>query len=109
MEENKKGKLPIINNGNLARNAQITAIALRLLYFLTRHIESNWLPRDAVLSLGLNSVVLLKQDGGFKVHAVQTGVIAGNEIQILSDLTTQDSVASNAQFLIDSESFIKTN
>jgi len=70
--------------------------------------ESNWLPRDAVLSLGLNSVVLLKQDGGFKVHAVQTGVTAGNAIQIVSSLTPQDSVASNAQFLIDSESFIKT-
>lgn len=71
--------------------------------------ESNWLSRDAVLSLGLNSVVLLKQDDGFKVHTVQTGVTAGNEIQILSGLTTQDSVASNAQFLIDSESFIKTD
>jgi len=70
--------------------------------------ESNWLPRDAVLSLGLNSVVLLKQDGGFKVQAVQTGVTAGNEIQIVNGLSTQDSVASNAQFLIDSESFIKT-
>jgi Cu(I)/Ag(I) efflux system membrane fusion protein len=71
--------------------------------------KSNWLPRDAVLSLGLNSVVLLKEDDGFKVHAVQTGVTAGSEIQILSGLTTQDSVASNAQFLIDGESFIKTN
>jgi len=70
--------------------------------------ESNWLPRDAVLSLGLKAVVLLKQNGGFKVHAVQTGITAGNGIQIVSGLTTQDSVASNAQFLIDSESFIKT-
>ena len=70
--------------------------------------ESYWLPRDAVLSLGLNNVVLIKQDAGFKVHALQTGITAGNEIQILSGLTPKDSVASNAQFLMDSESFIKT-
>jgi Cu(I)/Ag(I) efflux system membrane fusion protein len=70
--------------------------------------ETNWLPRDAVLSLGLNSVVLVKEDAGFKVHAVQTGITANNDIQILSGLTPQDSIASNAQFLMDSESFIKT-
>jgi Cu(I)/Ag(I) efflux system membrane fusion protein len=70
--------------------------------------ETNWLPRDAVLSLGLNNVVLVKEDAGFKVHAVQTGITANNEIQILSGLNPQDSVASNAQFLMDSESFIKT-
>jgi len=70
--------------------------------------EITWLPRDAVLSLGLNSIVLVKQGKGFKVHPVQTGITAGNEIQILSGLAITDSVASNAQFLMDSESFIKT-
>jgi Cu(I)/Ag(I) efflux system membrane fusion protein len=70
--------------------------------------ESYWLPRDAVLSLGLSNVVLVKEDAGFKVHAVQTGITTGNEIQILNGLTADDSVASNAQFLMDSESFIKT-
>ena len=75
---------------------------------LVMSTENNWLPRDAVLSLGLHAVVLLKQDEGFKVHEVQTGLTAGNEIQIVSGLTAEDSVASNAQFLMDSESFIKT-
>lgn len=72
-----------------------------------RSSESNWLPRDAVLSLGLNSVVLLKQMDGFKVHPVQTGTTAEDEIEILSGLSTEDSVAANAQYLMDSESFIK--
>jgi len=70
--------------------------------------ETDWLPRDAVLSLGLNSVVLLKQDNGFKVHPVKTGITTATEIQILNGINTADSVASNAQFLMDSESFIKT-
>jgi len=70
--------------------------------------KTDWVPRDAVLSLGLNNVVLVKQSNGFKVHAVQVGIVAGNEIQILNGLTVEDSIAANAQFLMDSESFIKT-
>lgn len=69
--------------------------------------ETDWLPRDAVLSLGLSSAVLLKQDNGFKVHPVKTGITTGTEIQILDGVNPADSVASNAQFLMDSESFIK--
>src|SRR6185369_16621211 len=61
--------------------------------------ETDWLPRDAVLSLGLNSVVLLKQDNGFKVHPVKTGITTATEIQIFNGINTADSVASNAQFL----------
>jgi membrane fusion protein, copper/silver efflux system len=71
--------------------------------------ESSWLPRESVLSLGLNNIVLLKEDAGFRVHHVSVGQKVGDAIEILGGLTTQDSVASNAQFLIDSESFIKTN
>jgi Cu(I)/Ag(I) efflux system membrane fusion protein len=70
--------------------------------------EADWLPRDAVLTLGLNHVVLLKQDNGFRVHSVQTGQLSANEVQIMNGLSVKDSVAANAQFLMDSESFIKT-
>lgn len=66
-----------------------------------------WLPREAVLSLGLNQVVLIRENGGFRVHPVQTGIVTDNAIQIIKGLDVQDSVAANAQFLMDSESFIK--
>jgi len=66
-----------------------------------------WLPREAVLSLGLHQVVLKKENGIFQVMAVQTGITTDSLIQIISGLGTQDSVAANAQFLMDSESFIK--
>jgi Cu(I)/Ag(I) efflux system membrane fusion protein len=69
--------------------------------------EADWLPKDAVLSLGMDKVVFVKIDGGFKVHKVETGLGYENKIQILSGLATTDSVATNAQFLTDSESFIK--
>ena len=71
--------------------------------------EADWLPKDAVLSLGVDKVVFIKIDGGFKVHKVETGLGDENKIQVLSGLAATDSVAANAQFLTDSESFIKAN
>ena len=71
--------------------------------------EENWLPQDAVLSMGLDKVAFIKTSGGFKAHKIITGLIYKNRIQILSGLEVTDSVAANAQFLTDSESFIKVN
>lgn len=68
-----------------------------------------WLPQQAVLSLGLNKVVMLKNGDFFEVHPVHTGIVANDLIQIRDGLNDQDSVAADAQFLIDSESFIKVN
>ena len=66
-----------------------------------------WLPKESVTSLGIDRIVFLKVDGGFKPKKVTTGLTAGNSIQILRGLSETDSVAIKAQFLIDSESFIK--
>ena len=71
--------------------------------------NANWLPKDAVLSLGIDKVVFIKQSGGFKAHKVETGLAYNDLIQIVSGLNPSDSVAANAQFLTDSESFIKAN
>lgn len=71
--------------------------------------ETNWLPKDAVLSLGINKVAFIKVAGGFKAHKIETGLTYNNQIQILSGLSPTDSVAANAQYLTDSESFIKAN
>ena len=51
--------------------------------------------------------VLKKIQGGFAVQAIQTGILADGFIQVMSGLDGQDSVAADAQFLMDSESFIK--
>jgi membrane fusion protein, copper/silver efflux system len=69
--------------------------------------EANWLPVQAVVSLGLDKVVFIKDGTGFKAYKVKTGITYKNKIQILDGLSAQDSVAANAQFLMDSESFIK--
>lgn len=70
---------------------------------------NNWLPKESVLSLGLHKIVFLKKGTVFQAHPIMTGVSADDLVQILSGLNPKDSVAANAQFLIDSEGFIRVN
>ncbi|HJS54124.1 MAG TPA: efflux RND transporter periplasmic adaptor subunit [Chitinophagaceae bacterium] len=66
-----------------------------------------WLPKEAILTLGLDKVVFLKTDEGFKVHRIETGHVHRTMLQVKSGLNEKDSVAVNAQYLMDSESFVK--
>ncbi|MBN8852731.1 MAG: efflux RND transporter periplasmic adaptor subunit [Sphingobacteriales bacterium] len=66
-----------------------------------------WLPKDAIVSLGLDKVVFVKYNGGFMPHIVATGYTYNSKTQILNGLAETDTVAQNAQYLMDSESFIK--
>jgi membrane fusion protein, copper/silver efflux system len=68
--------------------------------------NANWLPQEAVLSLGINDVAFIKTSGGFIAKKVQTGIRQNSMVQISSGLTATDTVAANAQYLTDSESFI---
>jgi len=67
-----------------------------------------WIPRSALVDLGRTQVVWLKNAASYQAHQVTTGATNGNEIQITKGLSATDSLASNAQYLTDSESFIKT-
>ena len=73
----------------------------------TNSTTGNWLPKEAVTSLGIDRIVFLKVADGFEPKKVITGAINDESIQILSGLSATDSVAIQAQFLMDSESFIK--
>ncbi len=68
-----------------------------------------WLPKEAIVSLGFEKVVFVKSGNGYKAQKVTTGVANKNLIQVTGGITPADSVAVNAQFLMDSESFIKVN
>ena len=67
-----------------------------------------WVPRSAVIDLGTTQIVWLKDGPVFHARQVSIGVINENEIQVTKGLAATDSLASNAQYLTDSESFIKT-
>lgn len=72
-------------------------------------ITTDWLPKGAVISLGLDKIVFKKLNGVFKATKVKTGLSYNGKIQIIESLSTYDEVVANAQFLMDSESFIKVN
>ncbi|MEO5948008.1 MAG: efflux RND transporter periplasmic adaptor subunit, partial [Chitinophagaceae bacterium] len=71
--------------------------------------SANWLPEEAVLSLGLENVVFVRTGESFMARKIETGIINKHLVQVLSGLEKNEAVAANAQYLVDSESFIKTN
>ena len=66
-----------------------------------------WLPKEAVVSIGNQSVVFKKEGKVFIPKTVKTGITQNNQIQVFEELSGWD-LAKNAYYLIDSESFIKT-
>ncbi|MDR6563841.1 MULTISPECIES: efflux RND transporter periplasmic adaptor subunit [unclassified Arcicella] len=74
---------------------------------MTEPKHSNWVASTSVLDIGLENVVLKKYQQGLVPVKVKTGIKYNNLIEITNGLTQNDSIAINAQFLMDSESFIK--
>jgi hypothetical protein len=72
-------------------------------------IESMWVPREAVLDLGVDKVVFIKTENVLKPKKIVTGVRTDNEVEVKQGLSSSDEIAANAQYLVDSESFIKTS
>lgn len=70
---------------------------------------ANWLPEEAVLSMGLDKVVFVRTGESFTARKIETGIIHKHLIQVLGGLASTEAVAANAQYLVDSESFIKTD
>lgn len=72
-------------------------------------IQGLWLPATAILDLGNEQVAFVQQPDAahtFRPVRVQTGQQTGGYVTITSGLTGEQVVARNAQFLIDSESFV---
>ena len=69
-------------------------------------INGLWLPRNAVVNLGQKQIVFLKIENHFIAKSIQTGMVTDSIIQI-KGLTGNEKVAANAQYMVDSESFIK--
>jgi len=75
----------------------------------TLSTESLWIPQQALLDLGIDEIVFVKERGLFKTRKVSSGLHAGDWVQIINGLASSDEVATNSQYLIDSENFIKTS
>ncbi len=75
----------------------------------TNPIKAIWLQKQAVVSIGNSKkIVFVKKDNGFLAREIKTGIENNDFIQIIAGISTKNTIAKNAQYLIDSESFIKT-
>jgi Cu(I)/Ag(I) efflux system membrane fusion protein len=69
------------------------------------HHEGLTVPRTAVLFTGERAVVFVRHDDGVLTpHEVSTGLVAGDDIEILAGLQEGQKVVTSASFLIDAES-----
>lgn len=66
-----------------------------------------WVPRAAVIDLGQKQIVFERREDHFQAKQVRTGFTTDSLIQILGNLDNSTRIAVNAQYLIDSESFIQ--
>lgn len=74
----------------------------------TNLVKGIWLQKQSLVSLGNKKVVFIKKGNGFQATQIKTGIEMNNYIQVLDGISVQDTLADNAQYLIDSGSFIKT-
>ncbi|HMG89348.1 MAG TPA: efflux RND transporter periplasmic adaptor subunit, partial [Chryseolinea sp.] len=70
--------------------------------------ETLWVPKDAVVDLGLDHIVFVKDREVFNAVKVITGMHTDGWIEVKNGLASSDELADNAQYLVDSESFIKS-
>lgn len=70
--------------------------------------ETLWLPKEAILDMGVEKIAFVKERGVFKPKKIITGIRINGSIEVRQGLASSDEVAANAQYMVDSESFIKS-
>ena len=101
----KSSRIRVYLNNNTRR----LPIGLRLEGIVkTNPMKGTWIEKQALVSIGNKKIVFVKLDNGFKVRKIKAGIVVNDFVQIIDGISIKDTLAKNAQYLIDSESFIKT-
>ena len=69
-------------------------------------IKGVWLPKSSVVDLGKDHIVFEKMGNKFVTKTVKIGIVSDSLVQIIYGINEKDSIALNAQYMVDSESFI---
>ncbi len=77
--------------------------------FTTSSENSMWIPKNASLDLGTQDIAFIKRYGVYRPRVISTGRQSADWIEVLDGLELVDSIACNAQFMVDRDSFIKVN
>lgn len=102
---NVKARVYLQNPGNL--NLKIGTLISAKITSSEKH--GTWLPRNSIVTVGKNQIVFIKTEDHFITRTIQTGITTDSLVQIISGLKGNELVAANAQYMVDSESFIQTN
>jgi len=92
-----------VRNTEVLRIGQLVSATLQ---FQTS--EALWLPKEAILDMGVEKIAFVKERGVFKPKKIITGIRTNGSIEVRQGLASSDEVAANAQYMVDSESFIKS-
>lgn len=74
----------------------------------TGYANGLWIPQTSVIDLGTRKIVWLKQGAVYHAHEVAARIVNADSVMIKRGITSSDTIAADAQYLSDSESFIKT-
>jgi multidrug efflux pump subunit AcrA (membrane-fusion protein) len=66
-----------------------------------------WIPASARIDLGNKEIVFVKDEGIFRPRLIVTVKTPGDKLEVIEGVTESDSIAYDAHFMIDSESFVK--
>ena len=93
----------------LNNNSLKLPIGIRLKGFVkTYSTKGIWVQKQALVSIGTKKILFLKKGNGFKAISIKTGIEVDDFVQVVEGISVRDSIAENGNYLIDSESFIKT-
>ena len=68
-----------------------------------------WIPSTSILSRGKGELVFVKRRGLFRPREISIGRKSGEWVEVMNGIDASDSIAYQASFLVDSESFINVN
>ncbi|MBS1980611.1 MAG: putative Co/Zn/Cd efflux system membrane fusion protein [Cytophagales bacterium] len=95
-------KIRVYQRNNGLQIGQLISAAIEI-----KAVESFWIPQESALDLGMSKIVFVKENNTYKPKKIMTGMRTNGFIEVKDGLTSSDEIALNAQYLVDSESFIK--
>jgi multidrug efflux pump subunit AcrA (membrane-fusion protein) len=92
---------------NLSNGSRMWKVGQLISVHKQTELKGNWIPKTAVLQMGKKYIVFLNRDSAFVPVYVDVKGMADEWVDVGESLNTDQKIAFNAWFLVDTESFIK--
>lgn len=90
------------------KNPDLKIGALVAAHWTVPSVEAFWVPRQAVVDLGNQSIVFVKEREAFVPRVVTVNARANDSLDV-KGLSSSDEIAADAHYLVDSEGFVRLN